>query len=806
MAKLNITFVNEVGNNLNRYKAIDVNTGDEYLFDLSRNGTITIPGTPLNAEIMNAIVSAINEHFSNLVVEINDTTPSDTKYPSEKAVVDYVGQIANEESVDVSDNVLIKISGVSDNLALPSESQMEVNSIEGNSVVVNQLAKALTSADWSPANGASVSFTDGVATLTPTQQYGRLEQHFNYVANHRMLIMCDIKLSNATDSNEVSVSIYAVDNLVSGSIYCQATTNWQKVIAIVYSNSSSAINRFMVTDSRNSNWGTIQIKNYKGIDLTQWFGSNDNIPQDILNTPSNFFKYYKGSLAYDTGHIENGSGNLVDTNRNIWDEETRKGYYNTYGEFVPDNSYVACLNPIIVNPNETIYWHSGSGSCGRCCWYDKDDNFISSVMDSMLLSAPSNARYLRFDMTSSYGTTYNHDICINVSDTNFNGTYVSHIKNTLNFGNDILRSAGNARDKKIPDGEIERKVGRVDLGTLDWVMDYNSDGHQEFRSYDIQVAYNGNATSKQNLLCTSLDNVPPSDTYRGTGNGISFAVNYVSVGFTNGSYTDATTFKAAMSGVYLNYELATPTIEQGTPYNNHIPVYYGGQEFTTGDVPFVINKNYDISIKDQVITNVRVDKEQSEQIHALENVNREQSNAIDSLNAKVNNLETTQEAHSTSISSLTTKVTDLESYKFDSSKLTIEQNLVNTILKYNNVEINRIENLDVAYLPNIVFDVYQDSQFTAQEKVTITNSTDMDMYVSIKGLKEHNNLFVPFGESITSQLEISDFSGFPDSYIATIEIKIYYNPKTNYNATTGYTVFENVKTINLRATVHPTDR
>ena len=55
-------------------------------------------------------------------------------------------------------------------------------------------------------------------------------------------------------------------------------------------------------------------------------------------------------------------------------------------------------------------------------------------------------------------------------------------------------------------------------------------------------------------------------------------------------------------------------------------------------------------------------------------------------------------------------------------------------------------------------------------------------------------------------IEISDFSGFPDSYIATIEIIIYYNPKTNYNTATGYTVFENVKTINLRATVHPTDR
>ena len=34
------------------------------------------------------------------------------------------------------------------------------------------------------------------------------------------------------------------------------------------------------------------------------------------------------------------------------------------------------------------------------------------------------------------------------------------------------------------------------------------------------------------------------------------------------SYTDAATFKAAMSGVMLVYELAAPTTEQATPYTN----------------------------------------------------------------------------------------------------------------------------------------------------------------------------------------------------------------------------------------------
>ena len=770
MAKLNITFVNEVGNNLNRYKAIDVNTGDEYLFDLSRNGTITTPGTPLNAEIMNAIVSAINEQFSNLVVEINDTTPSDTKYPSEKAVVDYVGQIANEESVDVSDNVLIKISGVSDNLALPPESQMEVNSIEGNSVVVNQLSQIANNAE-KLSNGITWKITDHIMTATgtaTTNVYSSWES-IPLIAGHKYFINGSgtiLWMTGQTLGHDGDCGI----------VTCSVSGNYDYQWNILSGTTVNYKFRLLV------------------IDLTQWFGSNDNIPQDILNTPSNFFKYYKGSLAYDTGHIENGSGNLVDTNRNIWDEEWEVLYTN----------YVFSKNYIRVLPNTIYYYKNAAEPTSTLYYYDKDKILISQVnfATNNSFTTPSGCYYIKF---SYQGTTYNNDICINVSDTNFNGTYVSHIKNTLNFGNDILRSAGKARDKKIPDGEITRKVGRVDLGTLSW--EYNS-------TYNIAEALIQDMKKptsyddrQEGIICSkySISSVVSLDNNMDDK---SILRNVGKIYIRDSSYTDVTTFKAAMSGVILYYELATPTIEQGTPYDNYIPVYYGGQEFTTGDVPFVINKNYDISIKDQVITNVRVDKEQSEQIHALENVNREQSNAIDSLQNEVSNKVDKVEGKGLSSNDYTNeekeRISNLENSQFDSSKLTIEQNLVNTILKYNNVEINRIENLDVAYLPNIVFDVYQDSQFTAQEKVTITNSTDMDMYVSIKGLKEHNNLFVPYGESVTSTLEID--LNFPDSYIATIEIKIYYNPKTNYSAATGYTLFENVKTINLRATVHTTDR
>jgi hypothetical protein len=57
---LNITFVNEVGTNLNRYRAVDTSTNTTYIFDLARAGNITQAGTKLTAEIMNSIVAEIN--------------------------------------------------------------------------------------------------------------------------------------------------------------------------------------------------------------------------------------------------------------------------------------------------------------------------------------------------------------------------------------------------------------------------------------------------------------------------------------------------------------------------------------------------------------------------------------------------------------------------------------------------------------------------------------------------------------------------------------------------------------------------
>ena len=72
--KINWTFQNESGTNLNRYKAINVDTGEEIIFDLFRNCEIKTIGTDLSAENLNQLITAINENYTEIIALKNNVT------------------------------------------------------------------------------------------------------------------------------------------------------------------------------------------------------------------------------------------------------------------------------------------------------------------------------------------------------------------------------------------------------------------------------------------------------------------------------------------------------------------------------------------------------------------------------------------------------------------------------------------------------------------------------------------------------------------------------------------------------------
>jgi hypothetical protein len=147
----------------------------------------------------------------------------------------------------------------------------------------------------------------------------------------------------------------------------------------------------------------------------------------------------KANITYNAdGYTE---ANITRCGVNIWDEETRNGYYNTNGTFTADSNYLASKNYIPVVQNTQYHIESAGGKFGRICWYDKDKTFVSMIVPqsaSINISSPANASYLQFDMQGAYGATYKHDISILYpSDTTF--AYYPYTGNTytIAFGQTV---------------------------------------------------------------------------------------------------------------------------------------------------------------------------------------------------------------------------------------------------------------------------------------------------------------------------------------------------------------------------------
>lgn len=147
-------------------------------------------------------------------------------------------------------------------------------------------------------------------------------------------------------------------------------------------------------------------------------------------------------------------------------------------------------------------------------------------------------------------------------------------------------------DKYAPNGTLTRRYGIVDLGTLNWIYGkpfggsnffiYTS-GLKEIAKFATQgaianaitVPYLAERANRLNTNYATYDKC--------------FAMynNWVIVN--DSAYTDAATFKAAMSGVMLVYESAEPTTETAEPYQEtQICDPAGTEQFVTAEQSGVI--------------------------------------------------------------------------------------------------------------------------------------------------------------------------------------------------------------------------
>lgn len=285
----------------------------------------------------------------------------------------------------------------------------------------------------------------------------------------------------------------------------------------------------------------------RAYDLTRMFGAG--------NEPSTVEEFYarlpKGIdiNAYNEGEVVNMNvEGIKSVGFNAWDEEWESGnFHPSTGQPVANGNVIRSINPIPVIGGETYYFNKGSYKTLHIYQYTASDAFIShseyNVNSAIVLT--SETAYLRVSLT---GTTYNHDVCINLVHTGYrNGEYEPYVSDEIalpiaDYFPNGMNAIGDVKDELTPTEAIQR-IGVVDMGTLNW-------GLSSTMFYVVDsIFFEG-----QKLLCVKYIHRAGYNNDKEIYS-IGGVLRVVDL-----SYTDVASFKAAMSGVMLYYELAEPIV------------------------------------------------------------------------------------------------------------------------------------------------------------------------------------------------------------------------------------------------------
>lgn len=205
------------------------------------------------------------------------------------------------------------------------------------------------------------------------------------------------------------------------------------------------------------------------------------------------------------------------------------------------------------------------------------------------------------------------DVCIHLCHTGYkDGKYEPYRKDAINLPNIELKKAGNVYDEvrynpNSEKWEYVQRVGSVDMGELNWgyysnlfITTYN--GVKRINQYPYGNYVNSiNSAGYVNSLKGDLH-----------GKNKDIAVNYAQYSYNtivivDTSYTDAASFKEAMKGQILHYELAEPIITEleGDYSTDYIVSDFGTEKAITDKLcaPFSADIIYQFNAVDRIREN-----------------------------------------------------------------------------------------------------------------------------------------------------------------------------------------------------------
>lgn len=512
---------------------------------LTEGGNIEVEAEPYDDTEIRDNLSELEEEIASNGVLIEDLQnmkidkENDDYYP--KMAVGLADNLAGVDFVDSEINFRRSGGGaISDGVA-------RIESIKGNSVVWNQLA---TFQGTNTTNG--ITFTtnaDGSITISGTatgNAYFAISDNNIYLANHKIAMYGAIANVGIMLGNNIITSNLGMD-------YIFSKSNSFENSAFLYVAAGTTLDSAVTIRPRIT-------------DLTKMFQAG--------NEPTTIEEFYAripmgvDMNAYNEGEVIHMDVQSIESvGVNAWDEEWESGGYDTEtGNKTSGANFIRTKNLIQVLGGQSYYITLNGKTC--YAWlYDSEQKFIRyiSVSSSNVLSIPSNCAYigLRLGSGSAPVTTYNNDICINLSDASINGNYFPHIKRVEDLSiihkyfPQGMKSAGTAHDEiryNKASGKWEYSRGRmkeVDLGTLTWIQATATDGFKYYyTSKELSdVAYENNGN---NILTPRYTPVKKGANEFADKEMRVFSTKLLYI--RDDDYTDSASFKAAMQGVILYYE------------------------------------------------------------------------------------------------------------------------------------------------------------------------------------------------------------------------------------------------------------
>ena len=488
----------------------------------------------------------------------------------------------------------------------------EADTLVGGTVAWNQLVQDgdfASTTGWEATN-ASAAYSGNVCTLTAngSSTFMRLQRSFTPVSGHVYFATYDFDFSGAADVTGTSFRFVGTSSPSLG-----GNTNTKgryAAIGTASDGNGTGLAIYVTRSGGNIPSGeSATVSNINLFDLTQMFGAT--VANALLAletaTPGAGTAWFTGLFpkpyyAYNAGALLSVNASAHKTvGFNACDEEWEPGGISSAnGGNTNQYTMIRTKNYIRVLPLTKYYAYNGSyvglNMNFQVRFYDANKKYIGYANASGIaiywgqeFITPSGTCYMRIQLQDTYGTTYKHDICVNLSRSGIrNGEYEPYIKHTYPLDSDLtLRGVPSWADGKMyydgdtykADGTVTRRYGIVDLGALtDWSLGL-IDGHNRFYSATLHplVKYSSNR-----LICPKfvLATAHSSNTFF-ANNTIVTSGTSQSLGcvwFWSDDYVDAAAFKTAVSGVYLVYELAETTTESADPFTTPQAVDAWGTE------------------------------------------------------------------------------------------------------------------------------------------------------------------------------------------------------------------------------------